>query len=140
METCNICGNHFCFCKHKKFVAKVEYVFEGKTEAECNKKLNEFYNSKSNIDLKGFSRATYPGSCHKNGYDQEVTRQIIDKFASLVLGYNYDEEQLARVIDTLSQEVDAAVEQDMIETAADMAYDRMRDEQAEASMGDLNGN
>jgi hypothetical protein len=121
-----------CFCKHKKFVAKVTYRFEGKTEAECNKKLKEFYATKDNA--KGFSSATYPGSCHKNTFDKAIQEQIVDKFVNLMMNYGWALDEVDALIEELPDRIDQAANQYAEEVAADMAYDAYKDRMAEEAI------
>lgn len=128
MKVCNICGRTTCLCDYKRFIAKVDFLFEAKTEKECNKKLQKFYDGLKKADLKGYSRATYPGACHKNGYGADVYKQIVEKFAKLVISYGYDQEQISKLIDGLMDDVEAEVSQQREDLEADMAYERMKEE------------
>ena len=131
-KECPICrGQTFCNCKDKKFIADIVFHFSGANEKEVNKRLSEFKAKVS--DLGKASTASYPGASHKNRYDKEIMDKIVDKFVSLVVRYNYTDDEIEEELQNLKGRIDEEVKQHYQEMEADMAYDRMKDEEAEKS-------
>ena len=131
-KECEICGKTFCFCKHKKFTATITHIFEGSNEREINKRLSRANKLMINLDLKA-SVGTYPHSVNKNTYDKALIQKAVDNLASLMISYNYDEEQMEKLIAGLMDSVRVEVDQHYQEMEYDRAYDQMKDDQAEES-------
>jgi len=133
MEACDICGKYMCFCKNKKFKAKVVFLFTGKTREEVDKRLSNFRDQADKIEDKA-SIISWDCGARENHYDKDIKSSIIGEFVSLGVNYNYDDEQIQELIESLKYEVPEAIKTEIEADMADRAYDEMKDRQMEESM------
>jgi len=120
---CEICGNHTCFCKYQKYIARISYLFAGKTSNEVNKKLKQFLGKREN--RKGcWTEASYNTKALKNEYDLAVKKQIIDLFAKLKLDYSYTDKQIkdfiAWIVEDVAEKIDEIHYWESVDEARDV--------------------
>lgn len=127
-KKCPICrGQTFCNCENKKFIADIVFHFSGKDKEEVTKRLKDF---RANVqDLNGASMASFPGQVHENRYDKEVMDKIVDKFVSLVVNYNYTDDEIEEELANLKGRIDEEVTQYYNESQAEAAYERHKEDE-----------
>lgn len=134
MEKCKLCNNEItlskCYCglADQKYKAEIRLEFTGTNKKKVSERLYKAYKNINEWKKPLFSSASFDSSPKLNKHEEDVKNKIIDGFVTLIMTYNYQDDQIDGFIAELPEMVKQEASEVCKRIQADLEYDRLREE------------